>query len=132
VPLSGTGFLSAGLTKFAGGIGGGKFGITGKGFGAMFGRVTVAGVIGGVAARISGGRFWSGFQTGAFQRLFNDESHGDGYFVRAMNSAKDFISKVVLYIQNNVGVTVSGKALLGVGAGASARFTSSSTKLSGS
>jgi len=128
----GRGFLTAGLTKFAGGIGGGKFGFAGKGFASMFSRVGIAGAIGGVAARISGGRFWSGFQTGAFQRLFNDESHGDGYFARTMNSAKEFIGKAVSYIQNNVGVTASGKAIIGIGAGASVRVTSSSTKFSGS
>ena len=88
----GTGFLSDGLTKFAGGIGGSKFSITGKGFGAMFSRVAVAGAIGGVAARISGGRFWSGFQTGAFQRLFKDESHEDGYFARKIGTFKAWAS----------------------------------------
>ena len=56
----------------------------------MFSRVAIAGAIGGVAARISGGRFWSGFQTGAFQRLFKDESHEDGYFARAGEAAKSF------------------------------------------
>ncbi|TLS68594.1 hypothetical protein FEF65_02485 [Mariprofundus erugo] len=76
----GTGFFTAGIAKFSGSIGGGKFGVEGDTFGHMFARVAIAGAIAGVASNMTGGSFWSGFQTGAFQRLFNDEFHGNGYF----------------------------------------------------
>ncbi|MDO6709001.1 RHS repeat domain-containing protein [Photobacterium sp. 1_MG-2023] len=42
---------------------------------AMFGRVAIAAVIGGTGSRLSGGKFENGAVSGAFSRLFNDESH---------------------------------------------------------
>ena len=48
--------------------------IPGGGIGGVFARSALAGTIGGVSANLAGGRFWNGFQTGAFGRLFNHEA----------------------------------------------------------
>ncbi|MDQ6956517.1 MAG: RHS repeat-associated core domain-containing protein, partial [Mariprofundaceae bacterium] len=117
----GTGFISGGLAKGLGSLGGGKFGLNGSGAGSMFSRVAVAGVIGGVGARVSGGNFWSGFQTGAFSRLFNTEAHGDGYFARKLNYFKswansfgsrygDFVGENIISLNasESVGLIVGG------------------------
>ena len=78
----------------------------------MFSRVAIAGAIGGLAARISGGRLWSGFQIGAFQRLFNDESHGDGYFSRRLTSFKQSLLSLKAWaVDRLVGVIGVGSSI---------------------
>jgi len=124
----GRGFVTAGITKFAGSIGGGKFGISDKGMGGMFARVGIAGAIGGVASRVMGGDFWSGFRTGAFQRLFNDESHGDGYFARAGASIKQGVKSLF----SRLFVNTSGQASVQAGVFGASYSAGAITNISGS
>lgn len=66
------GFLSAmasAAASYMPGIGS----IKGDGFGAVAARTAIAGVVGGTASMIGGGKFANGFYTAAFQHLLNFE-----------------------------------------------------------
>ena len=66
------GFLSAAVSTAASDMGLNSF-IGGNGLGGRAGRTIVAGLIGGTASEIGGGKFANGFYTAAFQHLFNEE-----------------------------------------------------------
>jgi hypothetical protein len=66
------GFLSAAISAGAGDLGG--FGaIQGDSTGAIAGRTIVAGIVGGTASALGGGKFANGAWTAAFQHLLNAE-----------------------------------------------------------
>ena len=68
----GHGFAAAGVTQgFAKSING----ISSSRF--SLGRITAAAVVGGTVSKITGGKFANGAITGAFSRMFNDESHNE-------------------------------------------------------
>ena len=74
----GPGFLSAGLTQ-AMSLGGGfeKLGVidAAEGWEQRTHNAVVAGVVGGTASVVGGGKFSNGAQTAAMSRLFNDVAH---------------------------------------------------------
>jgi len=93
----GSGFLAGSVAKGLGSIGNGNFGIgggEGDTFGHMIARVAVAGTIGGIASRAGGGDFWSGFETGAFSRLFNTETK-HGWLSETLNTGYDVVGRAV-------------------------------------
>jgi hypothetical protein len=69
----GHGFIAAGFTEALSPAVGQ---IKGQSFGAILSRTAVSAAIGGTASKLSGGSFANGAQTGAFQQLFNESSHG--------------------------------------------------------
>jgi len=89
------GFYSAAASKALGSMGGGEYGIEGGDVGSIAARTVVSGVIGGVSSRAGGGDFWSGFQTGAFQRLCNDEAHLYGYYAKMAGVDKDAMATCI-------------------------------------
>jgi len=91
----GHGFASAGFTQaFAGAINGigGRYGnvTSGKYFDAInrVKRIVAAAVVGGTASQLTGGKFANGAITGAFSRMFNDESH----YQKRKNLVKERVS----------------------------------------
>ncbi len=67
----GDGFLSGAVSAAAGDAG--LFGSEGGGFGGMARRTIMAGVVGGTASALGGGKFANGAYTAAFQHLLNAE-----------------------------------------------------------
>lgn len=67
----GNGALSAGFAQFAAP---GINNIGGKNYAGVFARTMAAGVVGGTASELGGGKFANGAYTGAFGRLYNDEA----------------------------------------------------------
>ena len=67
----GDGFLSGAVSAAAGDAG--LFGPEGGGFGGMARRTIMAGVVGGTASALGGGKFANGAYTAAFQHLLNAE-----------------------------------------------------------
>ncbi|WP_277948949.1 T6SS effector amidase Tae4 family protein, partial [Pseudoalteromonas piscicida] len=68
----GHGFFSAGFSKFA--MSNAGFNYNDISSGAIIGRTVIAGIVGGTASKISGGKFGNGAATAAMAQLFNQET----------------------------------------------------------
>ena len=109
------GFLSAAAS--AGAADAGAFGaISGDGAGAVAGRTAVAGVVGGTASALGGGKFANGAYTAAFQHLVNAEAGNVGKnLLNGIGKGLDAISRSPLGYIWNLPNTAIGIAWGGIG-----------------